>query len=107
MNNGIREFFIWLGSSGGIISLLSFLAERAQWFQALAPKTKQHIFSAAALLLPQLSLLGLDLLDIVPADTLGKLETHFQALMTSVVVIGTLLFSEAAHAVDKRLRAQE
>ena len=102
----IRAFLIWLGSSGGIIAILSFLAERAAWFQALAPKTKQLIFSGAALLLPQLSLLGLDLLDIVPAEAMGKLESHFGAIMTSVVVIGTLLFSEVAHAVDKARAAK-
>ena len=101
----LRAFCLWLGSSGGIIAILSFLAERCAWFQNLAPKTKQALFFGASVLLPQISLVALDLLAIVPAEAMGKLETHFQAIMTSVVVIGTLLFSEAAHAVDKRVQA--
>ena len=99
----IMAFLVWIGSSGGIVAILSFLAERWPWFQKQTPKTKQAIAWSASFLLPQLSLVALDLVGYIPAEAWGKMEVHFQAILTSVSVIATLFFSETAHAVDKRL----
>lgn len=103
----IQAFIVWFGSSGGIIAILSFLAERWTWFQRQEPKTKQAISWGAAFILPQVSLALLDLVGYIPPEAWAKLETHFQALVSSAGVIATLFFSELAHKADKRFFASK
>ena len=100
----IRAFIVWFGSSGGIIAMLSFGAERWSWFQGLTPKQKQGLSWAAAFILPQVSLALLDLIGYIPPEAWAKMEIHFQALVSSAGVIATLFFSELAHKADKRFR---
>lgn len=96
----IPEFLAWLGTSGAIVTIISFIAERWAWFQEQSPKVRQAITMGIALLLPQITLA---LLEIVPATMWEQLNPYFQAILTSVAAISTLLFSEIAHAVDKRI----
>lgn len=100
----IPAFLAWLGSSPGIVAILSFVAERWPWYQAQSSKAKQAIAWAVAFILPQISLA---LLEVVPPEIWGQLQPRFQAILTSVSVIATLFISEAVHEVDKRVSARK
>jgi len=106
MFENITAFIVWLGSGPGIVAILSFVVERWGWFQKQTSKTRMAITWGLAFLLPQISLAVLDLVGYIPAEAWSKMETHFQAILVSVSVIASLLASEGAHAIDKRMQGK-
>ena len=100
--SSIMDFVYWLGTSAGIMTVLSLLTERVPWFQALTSKTKQIIMVVIAVALPELVFV---LLNVVPVETWALLEPHFQAIWVGLAALITVLASEAVHAADKRVMA--
>lgn len=87
-------FLIWLTGGGGAI-LISFLAERWDWFQAQTSKVKQFLM----IVIP--SLLGLGALAIttfVSPEVITQISPYFMVIVT---VITYVLGTKAFHIFDK------
>jgi hypothetical protein len=92
-------FLIWLTGGGGAL-LVSFLAERWDWFQSQTPKVKQFLM----IVIP--SLLGIGALTIttfVPPEIIAQASPYFMVVVT---VITYVLGTKAFHIVDKNNSAQ-
>ena len=87
-------FLIWLTGGGGAL-LVSFLAERCDWFQSQTAKVKQFLM----IVIP--SLLGIGALTIttfVPPEIIAQASPYFMVVVT---VITYVLGTKAFHIVDK------
>ena len=90
----LGEFLIWLTGGGGAL-LVSFLAERWDWFQAQTPKVKQFLM----IVIP--SLLGIGALAVttfVSQELIAQASPYFMVIVT---VITYILGTKAFHIVDK------
>jgi hypothetical protein len=91
----LKEFLVWMASSGGNISITSWILERIPAFQALASNVKQMIFFASSFLIALLSFL---VLNYVPGEVLAMLAPYFSLLY---VTFSTLFIGGLFHKIDK------
>jgi hypothetical protein len=91
----LNEFLIWMASSGGNVSIASWIFERIPAFQALQSNAKQMIFFATSFLLALISYL---VLTYVPAQVLEQLAPIFSLVY---VTFSTLFVGSLFHQIDK------
>lgn len=90
----LRDFLIWIASSGGAAVALSFIAERSEKFKALPSATKQYIQLGGSLVL---ALSAYAVMTYVPESVLTALLPWFQIVAG---VLGTGLVNQIAHKAD-------
>lgn len=90
----LKQFLIWLASSGGAAVALSFIAERSEKFKALPSNTKQYIQLGGSLVL---ALSAYAVMTYVPESVLTALLPWFQIVAG---VLGTGLVNQIAHKAD-------
>jgi hypothetical protein len=92
--NGItsNEFFTWLVGSGGVIVVVSWLAERWAWYQAQTPDLKKILFIILVVLIGS----GVQALQLyVPAATWALIDPWF------VRVTGLIVLAAGAEGYHK------
>ena len=96
----LKDAVGWVGTSAGLLFVLSWVIERWAWFQGRTPKARQYITVLSAILIPILSLV---LLRQVPDSTWLALEPYYQAIVIGISTLIGLGAMEASHKVDKRV----
>jgi hypothetical protein len=91
------EFLTWLFSGAGAIAVVSYLAERSQWFSGLDTETKKHYKTLTSTVI---ALAAYALSVYVPADFWVMLDPYWKI---AVGVLGLNYGVEVFHAFDRTL----
>jgi len=89
------SFITWIASSGGNISIMSFIAERLPAFQALKASVKQIVFLVGSFVL---SLGGYLFLKYVPSEVIAQVSPYFGILYATVA---SVFAANIFHKMDK------
>lgn len=99
-NMTFTEFLAWLVNSGGAITVVSFLFERWNWYQAQSPSTKQSLFFGACVLVSVLGFLGLT---YIPKEIIDQIAPYFGILYSTflAIFVGTKFHQEDKKTIKK------
>jgi hypothetical protein len=92
----LTSFLTWLVVSGGSISVVSWLFERMNWFQALASDVKDYTIFGASVVV---GCGALAVVTYVPAEVLAAIAPYFLVVSGT---FATVFMGKAFHAVDKK-----
>lgn len=91
----IMTFFKWLASSGGSIIAVSWLLERAAWFQAFSSNKKDNVIFGASV---AVACVALAVITYVPAAILAVIAPYFLIISGTFV---TVFIAKTFHRADK------
>jgi hypothetical protein len=91
----LTSFLTWLVVSGGSISVVSWLFERMNWFQALASDVKDYTIFGASVVV---GCGALAVVTYVPAEVLAAIAPYFLVVSGT---FATVFMGKAFHRVDK------
>lgn len=93
----LQEFLLWMAGGLGASFIVSYLAERWEWFQTLSKDAKQLYSTVASAVL---AILAYVTYTYVPAEVWVVLSPYWQIIVGVVTVnYGTQVF----HAFDRKL----
>lgn len=91
----LKEFLIWLGSSGGNVVIVSWLIERWSWYQSQTKENKDYLFLGFAFLV---SVAAFVVLKYVPANILNEMAPYFGMFY---VTFSSIFIGKQFHKADK------
>lgn len=90
----LLEFLLWLAVGGGSAVALSFVTERAAWFQTWTKEAKSYFHLGGSVIL---SLGAWAILTYAPPEVLEYLQTPFQIVAG---VFSAWLLNQLGHKAD-------